>query len=293
MFLSPFFQEQRLQIDDHLKKLLTIPLAPPLLAQAAGYSLFTPGNKRLRPLLLLATIDALDGDTHLGLTAACCLEMIHTYSLIHDDLPCMDDDDFRRGKPSLHKAFNESTAVLAGDFLLTYAFEMLAQDENLSFEQRIELIQVLSKASGATGLIGGQVLDLQAEGATLSIEELQKIHRLKTGALLTAAMEMGAIVASASPIDRKILSAFGETIGLAFQVVDDLLDVTASVAKKGRAVSSDVTKQKATYVSHLGFEGAQKAANQLLDKALAQLRPLSGRATLLQEVALWAVKRPA
>lgn len=273
-------------IDDTLSALLSQELCPrsPLLLEAARYSLLSPA-KRMRPLLVLITCEMLGGNRDLALRPACALEMIHTYSLIHDDLPCMDDDDFRRGRPSLHKAFDEATAVLAGDFLLTYPFEILASSPGLSDALKTQLIAVLSKRAGGDGMIGGQILDLAAEGKHLPLEDLQTVHHLKTGALLSCAVEMGALLAGASQQMFKALRAFGKKIGLAFQIADDILDVTAGVVKKGKASGSDSVNQKATYVTLLGLDQARAAAKETLAQALSSLETLGDAAQPLREFA--------
>lgn len=234
---------------------------------SAKYSLLGPG-KRLRPLLALETTQALGGCLESALQPACALEMVHAYSLIHDDLPCMDDDDYRRGQPTLHKVYPQWQAVLTGDFLLTYAFEVLTQAPFLSESQKLQLIGTLSTASGAHGMLGGQVLDLASEGQQLSLLQLQELHSKKTAALIVASIEFGAILSGAQASTREHLKEFGQALGLAFQVVDDILDVTHP-EKKGR--SSDTENEKATYVSLLGLEEAQRQAAQLHDQALQAL----------------------
>ena len=205
---------------------------------AAQYSLLAP-SKRLRPIITIATAEALGVPRSKALDAACALEMIHTYSLIHDDLPCMDDDDIRRGKPSLHKAYDEGTAVLAGDYLLTYAFEVIAKASDLSPQQKISLVEVLSRNSGASGMIGGQALDIAAEGHDIDIAALKTIHSKKTAALIAAAAHFGAIIGDASEEITKALTTFATTIGLAFQVVDDILDITTTTEQLGKPAHSD------------------------------------------------------
>jgi geranylgeranyl diphosphate synthase type II len=261
-----------------------------ILLQAARYSLLN-GGKRLRPLLTLATAETLGCQTGAALTPACALEMIHTYSLIHDDLPCMDDDDYRRGKPSLHKAFPEGHAVLAGDFLLTFAFDVLAHDEQLTVQQRLKLISIMSRKSGMPGMIAGQVLDLEAEGKTIDLEQLRLIHRNKTGAIITASIEFGGVVAGASEDQMKILAQFGHDVGLAFQIIDDVLDVTASKKKPGKSVGSDIENGKATYVSLMGLDQAREMAYQLLESSKKVIKPLAKNTTLLVQFADRLVNR--
>lgn len=231
------------------------------LFEAARYVLMS-GGKRLRPVLTLLVAKMLGAPLEKGLVPACAVEMIHTYSMIHDDLPCMDDDDMRRGKPTLHKVFNEGHAVLTGDFLLTLAFQVIAEEEALDFQKRIEMIQILSKASAAHGLIGGQVVDL-LEGSK-SLDDLRKLHQNKTGALFGAAAELGAIAGKANEHERRLLRSFGETLGLAYQVLNDILDVSSSAALRGTEVSSDLKNGKVTYVTLLGLNEAQKEFERLM-----------------------------
>lgn len=260
------------------------------LFNASRYSLLG-GGKRLRPILALATTEALGGNVDHTLVPACALEMIHTYSLIHDDLPCMDDDDFRRGKPSLHKAYPEGHAVLTGDFLLTHAFYILATDPNLTAEQKVKLIALASCSSGGEGMIAGQILDLESEGKNIDIERLKLIHSKKTGALITASIEFGGIVAGATDFQMDILSQFGQKIGLAFQIIDDILDVTASEEKHGKLVASDVTNDKATYVSFLGIEESKNLAQSLFHSSMQTLNRLSCDVSLLAGLAELIVNR--
>lgn len=266
------------QIESHLDALLTFPDSSYYsLIEAARYSLLA-GGKRLRPLLTLAVVEAFNNEEfkQQALTPACALEMIHTYSLIHDDLPCMDDDDFRRGKPSLHKIYSEGHAVLTGDFLLTYAFEVIAQAEGLTAEQRLKLITILAKRSGGSsdGMIAGQVMDIALENRDVSLDQLKHIHQCKTGALIAAAVEFGAVIARANQQQYKAFSEFGSLIGLAFQVIDDVLDVISSEKKHGKSVSSDVINGKRTYVSLMGIEKAKAYAEQLYQLAIEKLSPL-------------------
>lgn len=286
-----YLAEKTKLIEKQLDKLLPEREVPHnILLKAARYSLLN-GGKRLRPLLTLATTETFCGNISHALTPACSLEMIHTYSLIHDDLPCMDNDDFRRGKPSLHKAFPEGHAVLAGDFLLTFAFDVLVHDQNLSSEQKLNLISILSRKSGGDGMIAGQIMDLDAEGQRINIETLQLIHRNKTGAMITASIEFGGIIGGANRNQMQILQAFGDDIGLAFQIIDDVLDVTASKQKHGKSVASDVVNDKATYVSLLGIEKAREMASNLLMRSKETLKTLAIDVSLLTHFADLLVKR--
>lgn len=233
------------------------------LFQAARYSLLSTGGKRLRPILLLSAVSDLYGDIQTALYPAAALEMIHTYSLIHDDLPCMDNDDFRRGKPTLHKVFPEWQALLAGDFLLTFAFETLSNAPSLSASQKIELIKLFSSKSGAHGMIGGQVIDLNLTGKTILIDDLKQMHKLKTGALIVLALEAAAVIANQNEEVRSTLRLFGEKIGLAYQVVDDVLDVTGK--------QSDAMNNKTTYATLLGLQGAKDVASSLFNESIEHL----------------------
>ncbi|KAF3361646.1 Farnesyl diphosphate synthase [Chlamydiales bacterium STE3] len=261
-----------------------------ILSQAARYSLLG-GGKRIRPLLTLATVDALGADWQLALTPACAIEMIHTYSLIHDDLPCMDDDDFRRGKPSLHKEYSEGIATLAGDFLLTHAFYVLASDPHLNATQKMKMIQGLSSKAGGSGMIAGQILDIEAERQSIELSSLKNIHSKKTGKLIAAALECGAIAASADEHVQKELCHFGEEIGLAFQIIDDVIDVTNSEIKHGKKESSDQLNGKTTYVTLLGVEASQKLARQHLEASTEILRQLKLEDSILNDFSQLLVMR--
>jgi geranylgeranyl diphosphate synthase, type II len=281
-------------VEQELERLIPENIAEdnPLKA-AARYSLLG-GGKRLRPILALTAFLAFDSsgkDLSYALTPACALEMVHTYSLIHDDLPCMDDDDFRRGKPSLHKQFNEALAVLAGDYLLTNAFEVLALAPHVTESQKLKLITSLAQASGGEGMVAGQTLDIEAEGKAIDIDSLQAIHKKKTGALIAASLEFGAILADASAAAQSLLRQFGEKIGLAFQVIDDILDVTASEKKHGKAGSSDAANNKTTYVTLLGIERSKRYAEELYSHALEILEKLPGDTSWLAKLAAFILKR--
>lgn len=286
MDLNHYLSEKCTLIEQHLNLLVPEQSVPfNQLYRAARYSLIG-GGKRLRPVLTLATTEMLGGDIQQALSPACALEILHTYSLIHDDLPCMDDDDFRRGKPSLHKAFPESHAVLTGDFLLTFAFEVLSEAPQLSAEQKTELIRCLAKNSGAHGMIGGQIMDIEAEGKTIDLITLQAIHENKTGAMIAASIQFGAIIANASLQTRQLLTQFGKKIGLVFQIVDDILDVTTKRA-------SDAANHKSTYASILGLKKAQALATSITEEAVQILAQLPFNTTLLYQLATHLIKRSA
>lgn len=233
-----------------------------LLYEAARYSLLLPG-KRLRPQLTLAVLEDYDTPIEEGLDAACALEMVHTYSLIHDDLPCMDDDDLRRGKPTLHKVYGEGQAVLAGDFLLTRAFEVVAHDP--------DLVSILASRAGGEGMIGGQVVDLLSEGEEIDWGTLTFMYLGKTAALFSAALEFGAVIAGASIEHRNALKEVGALYGMAFQIRDDILDVTADEKEMGKTANSDITNKKATSLTLFSKEKAEEMAASFLDQALRAL----------------------
>jgi len=253
------------------------------LYEATSYSLFSEG-KRLRPILTIATSQVFEVEERYSLDVACCIEMIHTYSLIHDDLPCMDDDDFRRGKPTLHKVYPEAIAVLTGDFLLTFAFEVLANIENLSDAKKNLLIQVLAKRSGAMGMIGGQVIDILSQGKEIDLDTLIRMHTHKTASLLSACLEFGAILGDATTEERRSLVAIGEKIGLAYQIQDDILDTTPTSEILGKYVRSDIEKEKATSVACLGIKGALKKIHQLKDEAHSILQKIKKDTKILEDL---------
>lgn len=286
---DPFFKEHLASVEKELDRLLTFPDSPQnKLFEAARYMTLS-GGKRLRPLLLLATVSACNGSLELALSPAAALEMIHTYSLIHDDLPCMDDDDFRRGLPTLHKKYDEATAVLTGDFLLTYAFEVISEAPGLSIEQKLAIIQTLAKRSGGQGMIAGQILDI-ASTPDMTLDKLKIVHQKKTADLLIAALELGGIIANASQERLEALRIFGSEIGLAFQIIDDVIDHTSSFEKHGRAYSTDELNGKTTYVSCLGLDGAKDAAQKLLTSSLDRLEHFPN-AFLLKKMATSLVVR--
>lgn len=238
---------------------------------AMNYSLMA-GGKRIRPVLTLETCRMCGGDVEAALPFACALEMVHTYSLIHDDLPCMDDDDLRRGKPTNHKVFGEANAVLAGDALLTAAFEMMTEHHGtLDAERVLDAVDCLSHAAGAAGMIGGQVLDMEGEDRSLSLDELKLMQSLKTGALICAAAELGCIVAGGSREQRRAVREYAQCIGRAFQVRDDMLDVTSTDEVLGKPIGSDAENGKTTFVTALGLEGCATLVDELTEQAIEAL----------------------
>lgn len=250
------------------------------------------GGKRLRPFLVHQSAGLFDVPETRALRAGAALELIHCYSLVHDDLPAMDDDDLRRGKPTVHKEFNEATAVLAGDGLLTLAFEVLADAEtHPDAKVRVELVTAYARASGVRGMVGGQMIDLQAESRSLNLEEITGLQGLKTGALISVGCEAGAILGGADDTARTALLNYARDLGLAFQIADDLLDVEGSVEEIGKAVNKDAAAGKGTFVSLLGIDGARAKAQSLADQAISHLSVFGGAADHLRETALFVVER--
>ena len=266
--------------------------APPRLAEAIGYSL-TAGGKRLRPALVLECCHACAGsaDNASALAAAAAMEFVHTFSLVHDDLPAMDDDDLRRGRPTNHKVFGEAMAILAGDAMVTLAFELLATDAAPAVVPA--LVRELAHASGPEGMIGGQVLDIDGEDQSLTLAQLQQVHRMKTGALLTASCRMGAIAAGAPEGHLAAVTAYGQHLGLAFQIVDDVLDVTSTPEQMGKATNKDAAKGKNTYPVLMGLAASQREAAHQLELALAAVAPLGPAAGGLLHLARFVVERDA
>lgn len=258
---------------------------PVTLHRAMRYSVFA-GGKRMRPVLCLAAARTCEirraAD---ALPAACAVECVHTYSLIHDDLPCMDDDDMRRGRPTSHKVFGEGIAVLAGDALLTVAFEILARMKPTPRYTAADYVTELSRAAGSRNLVGGQVADLEGEKKSSTSSDLRFIHRGKTAAMIITSLKLGAMAANATPRTLGIMEEFGDSLGLAFQVIDDILDVTQSSEKLGKSAGKDAAAGKTTYPALLGLEASQKEATRLTEKALAVLSPLGERATTLRALA--------
>ena len=263
---------------------------PATIHKSMRYSIFA-GGKRMRPALLLAAAEACGGLEAAALPFACAVECIHTYSLIHDDLPAMDNDDFRRGKPTNHKVFGDGIAVLAGDALLTQAFEIIAMAKPGKRYTTQDVVLELARASGSLQLIAGQVADLEGEGKKLSVAELRYIHERKTSALLACSVRLGAMSANATPAQLQALTDFGYNVGLAFQVIDDILDVTQTSEKLGKTAGKDVAAQKATYPRLVGLEKSKKIAAQLTDRAFAALKPFQGRAVALEALARYLLER--
>jgi geranylgeranyl diphosphate synthase type II len=291
MKLPDFFEEDRLAVDAALERLLPQESArPSSIHQAMRYSVFA-GGKRIRPILCLETARIFAPDVATALHPACAIEMIHTYSLIHDDLPALDNDDLRRGKPTCHKKFGEAAAILAGDALLTLAFETIS-DTPIDPTQTVAMVKEVASAAGTiNGMVGGQVADLEAERQKIEPEMLEYIHRSKTAALIRASVTAGALCGGAYEGDVARLRRFGETIGWAFQVTDDILDVEESSAALGKTAGKDIAQQKATYPAIHGLRRSHEIAHDLATKAVAELAPYGDAAGRLRAIAEYLVLR--
>lgn len=295
MKLPDFFEDDRQEIEHALDRILPPEQTPPhSIHKAMRYSVFA-GGKRIRPILALETArifvpkprDAVPAAAHVG----CAIEFIHTYSLIHDDLPALDNDDLRRGKPTCHKQFGEATAILAGDALLTLAFQTLAEVP-VDPARRVEIAAEIAKAAGTVnGMVGGQVVDLEAEGRPIEGKMLEYIHRSKTAALIRASVVAGALCAGATTEALARVRQYGENIGWAFQVVDDILDVEESSAALGKTAGKDATQKKATYPALYGLEKSRATAQQLAGRAIEALTPFGERAAHLREIAQFLIQR--
>ena len=295
MDILPYLKEKKAAIDQVLEQVLPEESAfPPRLHQAMRYALLA-GGKRLRPILAVAAAEAVGGDGNAILREACALELIHTYSLIHDDLPAMDNDTFRRGLPTTHTVFGEALAILAGDALLTEAFAILSSSaaSRNSRQHSIEVIQLIAEAAGSRGMIGGQVVDLESEGKAIDENQLDYIHTHKTGCLITASVILGAILAGSTSEQISRLRDYGAAIGLAFQITDDILDVTESTQNLGKTAGSDQKKNKATYPALHGLEEARKKQQALYAAALNALQAFDEKAEPLRCIARYIIERTA
>jgi len=290
--LSDYLAQTTLLVDRSLDSFLPGPrIKPSTIHKAMRYSIFA-GGKRMRPALCLAAAEACGGSPELALHAACSLECVHTYSLIHDDLPSMDDDDLRRGRPTSHKVFGEAVAILSGDALLTLAFEILAQSPPTRRYSVSDAIQELARASGSIGMIAGQVADMEAEGSQqISVRQLQYIHASKTAALLSCSLRLGAMSANATPSRLQALSEFGRHVGLAFQVVDDILDVTQSSDRLGKTAGKDQAAAKVTYPALMGLSRSRHKAARLTQKAFDAIKPFGAKAKALRALADFLLHR--
>jgi geranylgeranyl diphosphate synthase type II len=281
-----FLEAKALRVEAALRTIVnTWAGAPPLLVEAMAYSLFA-GGKRLRPALAFGACELICGDDAPALPAACAIEMIHTYSLIHDDLPAMDDDDLRRGMPTCHVKFGEATAILAGDTLMTMAFDVLAD------AGRTDVIREVARASGVNGMAGGQILDLEAEENPVDLAGLQAIHRAKTGALIRCSVRTGAMLGGADAAQLDALTRYGEAIGLAFQIADDVLDIVGVEADIGKPVGSDAKSHKVTYPVLVGIDESRRLANEAIDEAIDALALFDPtRAASLRALATYIIER--
>ena len=268
--LAQYIAKHKTPFDAYMMSLIEGEAIPNQLKESMLYSL-SVGGKRLRPILLFAVLDTLGLEATCGYQTASALEMIHTYSLIHDDLPAMDDDDLRRGKPTNHKVFGEATAILAGDSLLTHAFKVICSDEGLSLQQRLELVSMLSMAAGPMGMVAGQMLDMEAETKPITLEQLKQIHVNKTGRLIEFSIVAAAVIAQASEETIQLLRQFAGHVGLAFQIKDDILDVEGKGDLIGKDVGSDMENGKSTYVSLTSLDEAKVMLNEEIEAALAIL----------------------
>jgi len=289
--LKSWLKQQQEIVDAELT--LQLPaedVSPATIHQAMRYSIFA-GGKRLRPIICLAAAETCGGDIRNALAPACAVEIMHTYSLVHDDLPCMDDDDLRRGRPTSHKVYGEGVAVLCGDALLTEAFTIIAKTPATERYHVGDYVTELAVTGGSRKLIGGQVLDLEGEGQNLTKDQLVQIHEAKTAALLTSSIRLGAMTANATPAELEALTTFGYNLGLAFQIVDDILDVTQTTEQLGKTAGKDEAVDKSTYPAILGLEGAKQEAALVTKRSLDALKPLGDKAHRLEQIAHYLLDR--
>ncbi|WP_078432650.1 polyprenyl synthetase family protein [Metabacillus halosaccharovorans] len=288
--VNDFLISRKKKIEEALPLFISDLSTPQSIKESMLYSL-KAGGKRLRPALVLALLHTYKKPEDIGIATACAIEMIHTYSLVHDDLPCMDDDDLRRGKPTNHKVFGEAVAVLAGDGLLTQSFSLIVDDPAIKAENKLRLVSELVKAAGAEGMVGGQVADMEGEAKSLSLEELQYIHENKTAKLLGFSILAGAILAEAPEEDIEKLREFSYHIGIAFQIRDDILDIEGSQDKLGKPVGSDTLNEKTTYPSILSMQGAKEKLQDHIKQAKELLQHLSTKTELLEQFCDLIAKR--
>jgi len=293
MDITAYLKQKKKSIDRRLDELLPPESEfPPIIHQAMRYSVFA-GGKRLRPILAITACQAVGGEEMFALDAGCALELIHTYSLIHDDLPALDNDDLRRGKPASHKVFGDGIAILAGDALLTMGFKLLSQSLIIRppYKQGLQIIIEVAEAVGSKGMIGGQVMDLQSEGKKVDLKTISYIHKSKAAALITISAKLGGMLGNASEDKLKMLTEYGRKVGLAFQIIDDILDVEGSDEKLGKIVGKDIESLKATYPGVIGMAQSKKIASELIKEAIDELKPLGNPALPLAEVARFILIR--
>jgi geranylgeranyl diphosphate synthase type II len=292
--ISHYLEQKRQDVDRFLDQVIpTDKIEPTTLHEAMRYSLFA-GGKRVRPILALAAAEAVGDPPPSVLAVASSLELIHTYSLIHDDLPAMDNDDYRRGKPTNHKVYGEAIAILAGDALLTLAFELCSRTDlmdRLDPQRQVQILYELAVGSGHLGMVGGQVLDIQAENKDIDLAALQRIHAHKTGMLIRGAVRMGAIASSASADQLQQLTGFAEDIGLAFQIADDVLNVTGTREQLGKNAMTDAQRGKKTYPTFYGVDGARTLADQCIERAIGRLSRFDAKAGPLRALAKYITER--
>ncbi len=294
MDIHTYLTESKKLVDQYLERLLPEENEePPTIHKAMRYSVFA-GGKRVRPILVLASGESLDGERSVLLHLGAAVEMMHTYSLIHDDLPALDNDDLRRGRPTCHKVFGEAMAILAGDALMTRCYQVLATLPGVSESIRVRIINEIANATGTVrGMIGGQVVDLESEGKTVGPDLLEYIHHSKTGALLTASVRCGALAVSATVTELEALTGYGSKIGLVFQIVDDILDVTSSSEELGKTAGKDAKVEKATYPALYGLEASRTKARELVESALQDIEELGEKAENLRSLARFIIQRTA
>jgi geranylgeranyl diphosphate synthase type II len=289
--LRHYLEARRLVVEEALEVALPEQDGPESrVVEAMRYSLFA-GGKRLRPILCLAASEAVGGEIRSAMPAGCALEMIHTYSLIHDDLPAMDDDDLRRGKPTNHKVFGEAIAILAGDALLTEAFVLLSDYSSLLPERMIQVIKVIAEAASYRGMVGGQVVDMLSQNKPADLETVQQMHKRKTAALIAAATESGALAGRGSEAQIAALARYGRAIGLAFQIADDILDIEGDTELLGKTTGADEARGKVTYPAAVGLERSRQAADEMVEDALAALEGFGDRANPLRSLAHYIITR--
>ena len=289
--LKQYLEARRLMVEEALEVALPKQDGPESrVVEAMRYSLFA-GGKRLRPILCLAASEAVGGDLKAAMPAGCALEMIHTYSLIHDDLPAMDDDDLRRGKPTNHKVFGEAIAILAGDGLLTEAFVLLSDYNSLLPERAVQVIGVIAEAASYRGMVGGQVVDILSQNKRADLETVQQMHSRKTAALIAAATESGALAGKGSEAQVAALARYGRAIGLAFQIADDILDIEGDTELLGKTTGADEARGKVTYPAAVGLERSRQTANEMVNDALAALEGFDDRANPLRSLANYIITR--
>ena len=294
MNLQSYLSEKRRLIDAAMNEFLPPEdRFPEVIHRAMRYGVLN-GGKRLRPILTLAACEAVGGEGATALPTACAVELVHAFSLVHDDLPALDDDDFRRGKPTSHKVFGEAVAILAGDALLALAFETITgRNKGVPVEVMVEVMRRIASASGAGGMVGGQVADMASEGKKVGPETLEFIHRNKTGALIEAAVVSGGLLGGGTPEQIKALSLYGQNIGLAFQIADDILDIEGIREKIGKTAGSDIGRQKATYPTLYGLEKSKELARQAVDEAVEVIQSFDDRANPLRALARFIIEREA